>query len=107
MFVPPLRDNRLEGIATSAATLEEISEAYIRGEIEACDLVTAYLKRPGAGACHAGTAGSLIWCGGFCTSPDPYRPHAGRRAFFPEPSDFQLSPPPPLSRVVGGMEVLC
>jgi Antitoxin VbhA len=37
-----ISENRLEGIATSAATLE-ICEAYIRGEIEAGDLVTAFL----------------------------------------------------------------
>jgi hypothetical protein len=39
-----IAENRLEGMATSAATLE-ICEAYIRGEIEAADLVTAYRKR--------------------------------------------------------------
>jgi Antitoxin VbhA len=39
-----ISENRLEGIATSAATLE-ICEAYIRGEIQAADLVTAYRKR--------------------------------------------------------------
>ena len=45
-----ISENRLEGIATSAETLaiyEAICEAYIRGEIEAGDLVAAYLKRPG------------------------------------------------------------
>jgi hypothetical protein len=36
-----IADSRIEGIATSAAELE-IFEAYIRGEIEAADLVTAY-----------------------------------------------------------------
>jgi hypothetical protein len=36
-----IANNRIEGLATSAETLE-IFEAYIRGEIEACDLVTAY-----------------------------------------------------------------
>ena len=36
-----IANNRIEGIATSAETLE-IFEAYIRGEIEAGDLVTAY-----------------------------------------------------------------
>jgi hypothetical protein len=39
-----ISENRLEGIATSAATLE-ILEAYIRGDIEAADLVTAYRER--------------------------------------------------------------
>jgi Antitoxin VbhA len=39
-----IADSRLEGIPTDAATLE-ICEAYIRGEIEAGDLVTAYRKR--------------------------------------------------------------
>jgi Antitoxin VbhA len=39
-----IANSRLEGIATSAETLE-IFEAYIRGEIEAADLVTAYLSR--------------------------------------------------------------
>jgi hypothetical protein len=34
-----ISENRLEGIATSARTLE-IAEAYIRGEIETADLVT-------------------------------------------------------------------
>ena len=38
-----IADNRIEGIATDAATLA-ICEAYIRGEIEAADLVTAYLQ---------------------------------------------------------------
>lgn len=37
-----IANSRLEGLATGAKTLE-IFEAYIRGEIEACDLVTAYL----------------------------------------------------------------
>ena len=36
-----IANSRIEGIATSAAT-QEIFEAYIRGEIEAADLVTAY-----------------------------------------------------------------
>jgi hypothetical protein len=39
-----IADSRIEGIATDAAELE-ILEAYIRGEIEAGDLVTVYLKR--------------------------------------------------------------
>jgi hypothetical protein len=39
-----IANNRLEGIATSAETLE-IFEAYIRGEIEAGDLVTAAYER--------------------------------------------------------------
>lgn len=39
-----ISENRLEGIATSAET-QEILDAYIRGEIEAPDLVTAYLNR--------------------------------------------------------------
>jgi hypothetical protein len=39
-----IANSRIEGIATSAAT-QEIFEAYIRGEIEAADLVTAYLSR--------------------------------------------------------------
>jgi hypothetical protein len=39
-----IADSRIEGdIAISAETLE-IFEAYIRGEIEAGDLVTAYLQ---------------------------------------------------------------
>ena len=37
-------NNRIEGIFRDAAT-DEICEAFIRGEIEAGDLVTAYLKR--------------------------------------------------------------
>ena len=36
-----ISENRLEGIATSAETLA-ICEAYIRGEIEAGELVQAY-----------------------------------------------------------------
>jgi Antitoxin VbhA len=36
-----IADSRLEGMATGAAVLE-IFEAYIRGEIEAADLVTVY-----------------------------------------------------------------
>jgi hypothetical protein len=40
-----IADNRIEGIATSAATLE-ICEAYIRGEIEAADLVTVAAAPP-------------------------------------------------------------
>ena len=35
-----IADNRIEGIAISPESLE-ILEAYIRGEIEAADLVTA------------------------------------------------------------------
>jgi hypothetical protein len=38
-----IADSRIEGMATSAAELV-IFESYIRGEIEAGDLVTAYLK---------------------------------------------------------------
>ena len=38
-----IADSRIEGMATSAEELA-IFEAYIRGEIEAGDLVTAYLK---------------------------------------------------------------
>ena len=41
-----IANSRLEGIATSAETLE-IFDAYIRGEIEACDLVTAYKRGRG------------------------------------------------------------
>jgi Antitoxin VbhA len=37
-------DNRIEGIQPSRASLE-ISDAYIRGEIEAHDLVAVYKKR--------------------------------------------------------------
>jgi hypothetical protein len=40
-----IADERIEGIAISDATLDEICEAYIRGEIEAGDLVTAYRER--------------------------------------------------------------
>jgi hypothetical protein len=43
-----IADSRIEGIATSAAELE-IFEAYIRSEIEAGDLVTAYKKAVAAG----------------------------------------------------------
>jgi hypothetical protein len=43
-----IADSRLEGMATGAAVLE-IFEAYIRGEIEAADLVTAYKKALAAG----------------------------------------------------------
>jgi hypothetical protein len=39
-----IANNRLEGIATSAAT-QEICDLYIRGEIEAGDLVTALKRR--------------------------------------------------------------
>jgi Antitoxin VbhA len=38
-----IAENRLEGITTSDPALEEICEAYIRGEIEARDLVAAYV----------------------------------------------------------------
>ena len=40
-----IADSRIEGIATSAAELE-IFEAYIRGEIEAADLVTVAAAPP-------------------------------------------------------------
>jgi Antitoxin VbhA len=43
-----IADSRLEGMATGAAVLE-IFEAYIRGEIEADDLITAYKKAVAAG----------------------------------------------------------
>jgi hypothetical protein len=39
-----ISENRFDGLPTDAASLE-ICEAYIRGEIEAADLVTAYRKR--------------------------------------------------------------
>jgi hypothetical protein len=39
-----IANNRLEGIATSAAT-QEVLEAYIRGDIEAADLVTAFMVK--------------------------------------------------------------
>ena len=39
-----IADNRIEGIPTSGATLE-ILEAYIRGEIDAGDLLTVYRRR--------------------------------------------------------------
>jgi hypothetical protein len=39
-----IANSRIEGIATGPEELE-ILEAYIRGEIEAGDLVTAYLRR--------------------------------------------------------------
>jgi hypothetical protein len=38
-----IADDRIEGIATDAETLA-ILDAYIRGEIEAADLVTAYRR---------------------------------------------------------------
>jgi hypothetical protein len=41
-----IADERHEGVEISDATLEEICEAYIRGEIEARDLVAAYVSRP-------------------------------------------------------------
>src|SRR5271155_4347525 len=40
-------DNRIEGIASAHGAELEILEAYIRGEIEACDLVTAYQRARG------------------------------------------------------------
>jgi hypothetical protein len=38
-------NNRIEGIFRDPDS-DAIVEAFIRGEIEAADLVTAYLKRP-------------------------------------------------------------
>jgi hypothetical protein len=40
-----LADSRIEGMAPPEPPEIEILEAYIRGEIEAGDLVTAYLSR--------------------------------------------------------------
>jgi Antitoxin VbhA len=40
-----IANSRLAGLPPPSPVLE-IFEAYIRGEIEAADLVTAYLKRP-------------------------------------------------------------
>jgi hypothetical protein len=40
-----IADSRIEGMATPEPPEIEILEAYIRGEIEAGDLVTAYLSR--------------------------------------------------------------
>ena len=40
-----LADSRIEGGSAPGAAELEILEAYIRGEIEAGDLVTAYLNR--------------------------------------------------------------
>jgi Antitoxin VbhA len=39
-----IADNRMEGIPISRAT-QEICDLYIRGEIEARDLVAAYVKK--------------------------------------------------------------
>ena len=41
-----IADSRIEGMAPPGAEELAIFEAYIRGEIEAGDLVTAYLSRP-------------------------------------------------------------
>jgi hypothetical protein len=38
-----IANSRLAGMTISRAT-QEIFDAYIRGEIEACDLVTAYKR---------------------------------------------------------------
>ena len=38
-------ENRIEGMEVDAAT-QEICDLYIRGDIGAGDLVTAYVKRP-------------------------------------------------------------
>ena len=38
--------SRIEGLPPPTSPELEIFEAYIRGEIEAADLVTAYLARP-------------------------------------------------------------
>ena len=40
-----IADERLEGVVLADAALDEVCEAYIRGEIEAAQLVTAYLAR--------------------------------------------------------------
>jgi hypothetical protein len=40
-----IADSRIEGMAAPGAEELAIFEAYIRGEIEARDLVTAYLTR--------------------------------------------------------------
>lgn len=37
-----LAENRLEGIMTTSPETQAVLDAYIRGEIEAADLVTAY-----------------------------------------------------------------
>jgi hypothetical protein len=42
-----LADSRIEGMPPPRPPEIEILEAYIRGEIDAGDLVTAYLKRNG------------------------------------------------------------
>jgi hypothetical protein len=40
-----IADNRIEGIKTSPET-QAVYDAYIRGEIDARDLVSAYKKGP-------------------------------------------------------------
>jgi hypothetical protein len=40
-----IADSRIEGLPPPTSPELEIFEAYIRGEIEAGDLVTAYLRR--------------------------------------------------------------
>jgi len=39
-----IADSRIEGMSGPNEAEQEILEAYIRGEIEAADLVTAYVK---------------------------------------------------------------
>jgi hypothetical protein len=40
-----IADSRIEGLPPPTSPEREIFEAYIRGEIDAADLVTAYLSR--------------------------------------------------------------
>jgi len=40
-----IADSRIEGLPPPSRTEQAILDAYIRGEIEAGDLVTAYLSR--------------------------------------------------------------
>jgi Antitoxin VbhA len=42
-----IADSRIEGLPPPTSAVLEIFEAYIHGEIEAADLVTAYLARMG------------------------------------------------------------
>ncbi|MBV8774743.1 MAG: antitoxin VbhA family protein [Deltaproteobacteria bacterium] len=42
-----IADSRIEGFPPPRRAQQEIFDAYIRGEIEAADLVTAYVKKVG------------------------------------------------------------
>jgi formaldehyde-activating enzyme involved in methanogenesis len=61
-----IADNRIEGIPPSGPALEEICAAYVRGEIEAQDLVKVYQE---------GQSAAVVAVKPAASDAPPQRPH--------------------------------